>query len=123
MGDKAIIQLSLRYKSDDHLWFTFFHEAGHISLHGKREVFLEDGETKTEKEQQADRFAANLLIPPSEFARFKPAGKHYSKTDVVKFADRIGLAPGIVVGRLQREELLPYSHLNGLKRRLVWVTA
>ena len=33
--DKAIIQLSLRYKTDDHLWFTFFHEAGHILLHGK----------------------------------------------------------------------------------------
>ena len=38
--NKALIQLSLRYKTDDHLWFTFFHGAGHILLHGKREMFL-----------------------------------------------------------------------------------
>lgn len=38
--EKALIQLSLRYKSNDHLWFTFFHEAGHILKHGK-DVFLE----------------------------------------------------------------------------------
>ncbi len=37
--DKAIIQLSDRYKKDDHFWFTLFHEAGHVILHGKKEVF------------------------------------------------------------------------------------
>lgn len=122
-SQKALIQLSLRYKADDHLWFTFFHEAGHILLHGKRDVFLEDedGEMQTDKEKQADRFAADFLIPQKEFNRFKPTGKHYSKADVVEFARRIGIAPGIVVGRLQREELLPYSHLNGLKQSLVWM--
>jgi len=26
---KALIQLSLSYKTNDHLWFTFFHKAGH----------------------------------------------------------------------------------------------
>ncbi len=39
---KALIQLSLRYKSDDQLWFTFFHEAAHVLLHGKRDLFIED---------------------------------------------------------------------------------
>ncbi len=37
---RALIQLSLRYKTDDHLWFTFFHEAAHILLHNKRDVFV-----------------------------------------------------------------------------------
>ena len=36
--EKALIQLSLRHKSDDQLWFTFFHETGHVLLHGKRVV-------------------------------------------------------------------------------------
>src|SRR5208337_831900 len=54
----ALIQLSLRYKTDDHLWFTFFHEAGHILLHGKRDLFVEtDALAKSEKELQADSFA------------------------------------------------------------------
>ncbi|MFH1634868.1 MAG: HigA family addiction module antitoxin [Chloroflexota bacterium] len=117
---KALIQLSLRYKTDDHLWFTFFHEAGHILLHGKRDVFLEDGSGQTEKERQADRFAADFLIPPAEWEQFGPTGQHYSEVNVVNFADRMGIAPGIVVGRLQRERLVPFSHLNGLKRHLIW---
>ena len=44
---KALIQLSLRYKTDDQLWFTFFHEAGHILKHGKRHVFLEMDQEKS----------------------------------------------------------------------------
>lgn len=119
-SSKALIQLSIRYKADDHLWFTFFHEAGHILLHGKRDVFLEDGEEKDEKEKQADRFAADFLIPPEEFVRFEPTARHYSKSDVTRFANRIGSAPGIVVGRLQKEGLIPFTHLNGLKRSLDW---
>ena len=38
---KALIQLSFRYLSDDQFWFTFFHEAGHLLLHGKDLLFLE----------------------------------------------------------------------------------
>jgi len=56
--NKALIQLSLRGKSDDHLWFTFFHEAGHILYHGKREVFIEEKgklESKAEQERTALR--------------------------------------------------------------------
>ena len=31
-----------------------------------------------------------------------------------------GIAPGIVVGRLQHEGQLPWNHLNHLKLRLEW---
>ena len=34
--------LSLRHKSNDHLWFTFFHEAGHLLLQSKKAAFLEE---------------------------------------------------------------------------------
>src|SRR3712207_2001234 len=36
---KAIMQISLRYTANDQFWLTFFHEAGHLMLHGKRDVF------------------------------------------------------------------------------------
>jgi len=118
---KALIQLSLRYKTNDHLWFTFFHEAGHILLHGKRDVFLEDGSSDTEKEQQADRFASDFLIPPDEYAVLRPSYKKvFSHSDVIRFATKIGVAPGIVVGRLQHDRKIPQSHLNKLKQRLAW---
>jgi addiction module HigA family antidote len=117
---KALIQLSLLYKTDDHLWFTFFHEAGHIFLHGKKDIFLEGNDDVGDKEAEADNFAANLLIPPEKYRNFKPRYEFFSQAEVVAFAHEVGIAPGIVVGRLQHEKKMPITHLNGLKRKLIW---
>ena len=118
-ANKALIQLSLRYKTDDHLWFTFFHEAGHILLHGKKDVFIEsDGDTDT-KEVEANRFAANFLIPPAEFKRISMSA-NISKKAIVSFAKEIGISPGIVVGRLQHEGILKRSYRNELKKSFEW---
>jgi HTH-type transcriptional regulator/antitoxin HigA len=38
---KALLQLSFRHLSDDQFWFTFFHEAGHLLLHGMDGFFVE----------------------------------------------------------------------------------
>jgi HTH-type transcriptional regulator/antitoxin HigA len=38
---KALLQLSFRFLRDDHFWFSFFHEAGHLLLHGDKGFFLE----------------------------------------------------------------------------------
>ncbi|EPF17141.1 Plasmid maintenance system antidote protein [Microcystis aeruginosa SPC777] len=66
-SQKALIQLSDRYKTNDHFWFSFFHEAGHILLHGKRTLFLEGQDIQdTIKEKEADVFAANFLIDPGD---------------------------------------------------------
>jgi len=64
-NDNPIIQLTDRYKRDDLFWFTFFHEAAHIVLHGKKDVFIEGIETSEEtnaKELQADEFAAKWVL-------------------------------------------------------------
>lgn len=121
--DKAMIQLSLRYRTDDHLWFTFFHEAGHILLHGKREAFLEGHDENEVQNQEADAFAARTLIPPAALERFLASTKpgHISKKAILEFSAEIGIAPGIVVGRLQYDGYLPYTHCNKLKRTLTWV--
>lgn len=118
--DKALIQLSLRYKSNDHLWFTFFHEAAHILLHGKKELFLEglDGIDEA-KEHEANVFARDRLIPPREFASFVRLAD-FSQEAIRRFAESIGIAPGIVVGRLQHERRLPHSHCNALKIFYDW---
>ena len=117
---KALIQLSMRYKTDDHFWFTFFHEAAHVLKHGKRDEFVEcdaDDANQQEKESEADRFAAEFLIPSARLNEFL-AERWKSKAAVNRFASRIGVAPGIVVGRLQHEGHLPHSHFNDLKRRM-----
>ena len=117
-SEKAMIQLSLRYRTNDQFWFTFFHEAGHILLGGKKEAFIDLDHEKGEAETVADRFAANLLIPPGKASELS---KLQSAQAVKSFAGSIGIAPGIVVGRLQHDKIIGYDQLNGLKVRFQWV--
>jgi Zn-dependent peptidase ImmA (M78 family) len=112
----------LRGKSDDHLWFTFFHEAGHILLHGKKEVYIEaqEGgyqETKgISKEKEADLFAQEILIPKEAYKNFIN-GNDFSPDRILRFGELIGIAPGIIVGRLQHENIISFSQGNKLKKR------
>jgi hypothetical protein len=117
--EKALLMLSLRYKTNDHLWFAFFHEAAHLLLHGKKLLFLEGtGGLEPGAEKEADQFAADFLIPPAEANALRYIqGTHAA---VENFAQRIGIAPGIVVGRMQHDRLLPQNYLNDLKVRYTW---
>ncbi len=113
---KALIQLSFRYKADDHLWFTFFHEIAHILRHGKTDVWIEaTSSPDNPREAEADSFSRDTLIPRAE-ARELATLK--TLDDVRRFADKIGIAPGIVVGRLQHDGQWPYTQGNQLKRQL-----
>ena len=119
---KAIIQLSFRYKHDDQIWFSFFHEAGHILLHGKRELFIEEDEIESQQEKEANDFAAEYLLPRQALRQFvarQTPGRYPSAQSLVDFAEEQGIAPGIVVGQLQHDhpEIVPLSHHNHLKCR------
>jgi len=116
--DKALLALTLRYKTNDQLWFSFFHEAGHILKHGKRLLVIEglDG-VDTELEEEANRFAADLLIPPAAAQQLR---RLRSIAEVDAFAKSIDVAPGIAVGRMQKEGWIDWSKMNGLKTRYGW---
>jgi HTH-type transcriptional regulator/antitoxin HigA len=117
---RPVIMLSLRYKTDDNLWFTFFHEAAHILLHGKRDFFIEGLDSEDTREDEANQFAAEFLIPKERLKTFLKRATRISLHRMSGFAQELGIAPGIVVGRLQHDRHLPRTHGNGLKRRLVW---
>ena len=117
---KALIQLTARYMRDDQLWFSLFHEASHILFDGKSRVFLHSKEDQPEEfEERANRWAANFLISPKDWRTFSDA-REFTAGDVAAFADKQGVSPGIVVGRLQHEERINYSNLNRLNARLQW---
>lgn len=119
---RALIQLSLRYKTDDHFWFTFFHEAGHILLHGRRDVFLEhDDMSSDQKEAEADAFAREWLIPEVKYRAFRRRGS-FSCASASRFAHELGIAPGIVVGALQHDGLMERFECNHLKKPIEWVS-
>lgn len=113
--EKALIQLSFRYKSNDVFWFTFFHEGRHILQETKRQTILEGKDTEAdEAERDADQFAADLLIPPGYRRRLHDID---TLADAQALAKELGVAPGIVVGRLHFLEIKPYSWGANLKWR------
>ncbi|MCY3875365.1 MAG: HigA family addiction module antitoxin [Rhodobacteraceae bacterium] len=127
---KALIGLTLRYKTDDQMWFSFFHELGHLLLHKRMRPFVLDNAAHDffdrivdpemeQYEAEANQFAADTLIPPvalSDFVR----RQSFSSDDVHDFSREIGISPGIVVGRLQHMGLLAAYQGNALKQKLQW---
>ncbi|MCD6326667.1 helix-turn-helix domain-containing protein [bacterium] len=122
-SQKALIQLSLRGKFEDLLWFTFFHEAGHLLMHNKTGIFIKMKDCPDDREAEADEFARDFLIPPRAWLRFIESDRYRAETRVRAFAKEMAISPAIVVGRLQHEGLLPHTHLNGLRRRFEFADA
>lgn len=114
------IQISLRFKSNDHFWFTFFHEAYHILKHHKKKMFIDlnNGE-KDDIEQIADAYSADKLIAPDEYRAFLSKGL-FDKAGIIAFAQQINRHPGIVVGRLQHDGHIGFGMHNGLKGKMAW---
>src|SRR6266536_13603 len=126
--DKALIQLSLRHKSEEQVWFSFFHEARHLLRPTRHRDFVDaadeddDNHDQDVEEQEADGFARNLLIPLGDYHALCQHG-NFSATAVRAFAEEQGIAPGIAVGRLQHDKLVTPPQLNILKRPLQWAKA
>jgi Zn-dependent peptidase ImmA (M78 family) len=114
-----MIVLSFRYLSDDQFWFSFFHEIGHLLLHGTEATFI-DGEAAdlTEREVEANAFSEGVLIHHDR--RDELMVLPCRARDVIRFAVSVGVSPGIVVGQMQHQRLIGPHQLNRLKRRYRW---
>jgi HTH-type transcriptional regulator/antitoxin HigA len=113
---RPLIQLSLYGKTNDKFWFTFFHEAAHILLHadGKKAIYLDDlnADCQNPQEAEANQWAGNFLIPVTHHDKLSEL---QSKNTVVAFSKEIGVHAGIVVGRLQHDNIIQLSWMNDLK--------
>ena len=116
--DRGLIQQSFRHRSNDHFWFTFYHESAHLLLHSKKVVFIDtedrSGTAEPEQEREANDWATEFLVPSKAMDRFI---RHFSFTDeeVIDFADEHGVAPGIVVGQLQHRKVLRFNQMKHLQ--------
>jgi HTH-type transcriptional regulator / antitoxin HigA len=122
MADKAVLIVTIRGRWADVFWFTLFHELGHLVLHGKKAILESDESvdaTFLELEAEANNFARDSLISPRDFVMIQRV-RVYSSVEVQTFAASINVHSGIVVGRLQHENLLPKTHLNGLRQQYTW---
>ncbi len=119
INNKAVIQLNIRGAYSDIFWFTFFHEIGHILLHGIKDKFLDyQGKIKNEKEKEADKFAAETLITTDDFSKLLES-KPFDKQKVENFAKFAGVSRGIVVGRLAHDGKTDWKKIAYLRDRLI----
>lgn len=115
--EKALITLTLRFRTNDHFWFSFFHEAAHILLHSKKDMFVDllKPESSSDEEHEANEWAADILIPDKEYQEI--IHSLITADEIVDFSRRFNIHPGIIVGRLQHDKLIPWQKLNDLKVR------
>ncbi|MDO8722095.1 MAG: helix-turn-helix domain-containing protein [Syntrophales bacterium] len=97
-SQKAMILICLRGKSEDKFWFSFFHEAGHVLHDSTKDLLINDGSSDDPREERANRFAAEYLIPSRHDGEIHTCR---SKDEITRLADKLGISPGIVAGRYQ----------------------
>jgi addiction module HigA family antidote len=111
LNDTPLIQLTGRYNRYDIFWVTFFHEAGHILLHGKKEIFMEDvdySDKDLQKEKEADEFAIKWTLSKDEEKEILQR-KVIKVGEVVEFSKKFNTHPAIIIGRLQHEKIIPFT--------------
>ena len=115
-----LIQLTGRFKTDDHFWFNFFHEAAHVLLHGKKNIFLEEVEgayLDQKMEKEANKFAEDFLLSQGELKQVVES-QPLDETRIIAFADKFKTPPGVIIGRLQHLKIIPYSWGNKFRRKI-----
>lgn len=120
---KALISLSLRFRTNDHFWFSFFHEAAHILLHSKKDVFVDlkdDKEANKKEEREANNWAAEFLIPKHEIQCL--LCEKITAKSITKAAIKLNVHPAILVGRLQHEKVITWKQFNSFKKSFELVT-
>jgi HTH-type transcriptional regulator/antitoxin HigA len=117
--DKAVLALTIRGAWADIFWFSLFHELGHILLNDKRDVIIESDDGDPTREAQANAFARDTLIAPADYARLLARGDLMPQA-LRDFAAVLGIAPGIVVGRLQHDGRFKHEWHNDLRVRYAW---
>ena len=111
-NDKAILALSAMGKRADRFWFTFFHELVHLINHSSKEFHI--SYDNKEEESEADLEASNYLIPEKQYKNFIDNYDYSVKDNIIKYSRDIGIAPFILLGRLQHDELLDYHYYRNL---------
>ncbi|MHC1730669.1 MAG: ImmA/IrrE family metallo-endopeptidase [Bacteroidales bacterium] len=109
--DTPVIQLTARYRQNDRFWFTFFHEAGHIILHGKKYVSLESvnfAGTDLVKEREAHDFAEEWTFSKEEEEEVLLA-RPLTYDAIIGFAQKFNTHPAMIIGRLQHKKLIPFN--------------
>lgn len=112
--NKVLIAMTIRNKYIDTFWFSLFHEIAHLI---NKDYLIKQIDQKKIKEieRKADEFAKNMLINKDNYNAFIKKG-NFTDNDIIAFAKENNVLPGIVAGRLMKEELISWSQ-NSLRTK------
>lgn len=110
-GKHIVLGLTVRGKDADKFWFSLFHEICHI-VDGH--IYNLSPATSEEEEKKADEFSKDTLINTEDFQDFI-LSSNFTKSEIIKFSQKVGIHPGIVLGRLQNEGFVEFSKYHDLK--------
>lgn len=119
-SDKVMLAINTCDVYADIFWFSFFHELCHVFQHKISKTFIAAKEnTEIESvdmklEEEADLFAVRSLISKDEYNEFI-SNSIFTRENILAFAVKIGIHPGIVVGRLQHDRLINFRAFNDLR--------
>lgn len=105
---RPVIGMTIRTDTVDNFWFTLMHELAHVTLHystGLAVGFYDQTDHEVsvdEQEEEANRFASNLLIPQERWRR-STARIAKSAPVIERFAEELDIHPAIVFGRIRKE--------------------
>lgn len=104
-----ILCMTIRQKFADIFWFTLFHEIAHVLNGDTKNIFVDFSTVSSEMEAKADRLASKLLIDAEAYNRFLKEGRYKTVKGVEAFAESQKVREYIVLGRLMKEEVIPWN--------------
>jgi HTH-type transcriptional regulator/antitoxin HigA len=116
LNGHPVVALTLRYDRIDNFWFTLLHELAHIVAdHAGGYLDNLDEESESPEEIEANRMARDWLIDREALTSFVgDVDPYFSESEIRYFARSQDRHPGIVLGRLHYEGLVPYQNLRKL---------
>ena len=119
--DRVVLAMNDRRLNADTFWFSLFHEIKHVLQQKTKTVFVSSSKQEMKAmdeklEEEADIFAQNTLIPIRDYRQFAPS-KYTSDAEIIAFAKKIGIHPGVVAGRLQHDHIIAPNRCSALKQQ------
>lgn len=104
---RPIVAMTLRHDRLDNFWFVLMHELAHVAKHldEAHPLFtdnLDSPDEQDRKEREADDMAGEALIPQTTWEKSIARNSHHPK-DVIALAEKLGVHPAIVAGRVRHE--------------------
>lgn len=125
---QALILITTKYNYEHNFWMTLFHELGHLILHPSDNLFLDDLNTDTTHyEREADNFMMSSFLKPYDFSNIEDyidvsifkKDKLKGWKNICHVSNSLGIAPSILLGILQKINLIPYSYYKSRYKKII----